>query len=363
MSSPELLWDLGTAYDLFFSLQVLHQPADFDIPGAWAAGVRARLPVTEREMLEQSQRLVLPPFHWIYALPEPKDANAALWALGSLPPAERLPAVALRPDALSAGMTDILREVAARGRWDDRDRESLAAASQRECPQEKNLASSLDLVQILNWWSRPQEFGERYLEALSAYHQVFFGEEERRIRPALQAALSRAQELAGQLTLSDLLEELSQGLRFEEPSTAAGLVLAPSFWCTPLMVFGKLSAERELWLFGARPPDASLVPGEQVPDALLRALKALSDPSRLRILHYLADEPLSPAQLSRRLRLRAPTVIHHLRSLRLAGLVQLTVGESKQATRYATRPGAVRAAFDALEGFLQQGNANSAQNG
>jgi DNA-binding transcriptional ArsR family regulator len=122
------------------------------------------------------------------------------------------------------------------------------------------------------------------------------------------------------------------------------------------MYFGKVSAEREILLFGARPPDASLVPGEIVPDALLRTLKALSDPSRLRILHYLAREPLTPAQLARRLRLRSPTVIHHLKVLRLAGLVQLSLGEDKQERPSATRPGAVRAVYDSLQGFLGNGN-------
>jgi hypothetical protein len=29
MASPHLLWDSGTAYDLFLSLVVLHKPADF----------------------------------------------------------------------------------------------------------------------------------------------------------------------------------------------------------------------------------------------------------------------------------------------------------------------------------------------
>ena len=69
----------------------------------------------------------------------------------------------------------------------------------------------------------------------------------------------------------------------------------------------------------------SLVPGELVPDALYQPLKALADPTRLRILRYLSDEPLTPAALARRLRLRSPTVIHHLDALRLARLVILTL--------------------------------------
>jgi DNA-binding transcriptional ArsR family regulator len=64
-------------------------------------------------------------------------------------------------------------------------------------------------------------------------------------------------------------------------------------------------------------------------------LKALADPTRLRILHFLAEKTFSASELARLLRLRLPTVIHHLRLLRLAGLVQITVGETEK--RYAAR--------------------------
>ena len=55
MADAQLLWDWGTAYDLFVSLAVLHDPGDFGVRGAWAAGVRARLSPAARETLEQSQ--------------------------------------------------------------------------------------------------------------------------------------------------------------------------------------------------------------------------------------------------------------------------------------------------------------------
>jgi hypothetical protein len=82
----------------------------------------------------------------------------------------------------------------------------------------------------------------------------------------------------------------------------------------------------------------------------------MNQPNRLRILRYLAAEPLTPAQLSRCLRLRAPTVTHHLRILRLAGLVQLTLGEGKEEVKepYAARSEAVAAAFSSLKSFLEQ---------
>jgi DNA-binding transcriptional ArsR family regulator len=360
MTSPQLLWDWGTAYDLFISLEVLHEPDRFGVRGAWAAGVRARLPAEGREALEQSRLMAHMPFHWVYSLPEPKDATSALWALEQLPPIERLLALFLVPGKSPRGAREILRKVAARGSWADDDREALQAAYQDlySCMENGEAPSPGKLAEILDWWTQAEALGERYLEALHAYQEVFFAEEERRIRPMLQTALSRAQERAEQLPLLDLLEELSQGLRFDQRPAAPELVLAPSYWSTPLMYFGKVSDQREILLFGARPPDASLVPGEVVPDALLRTLKALSDPTRLRILHYLSEESLTPAQLARRLRLRAPTVIHHLQTLRLAGLVQLTLGEDKQERPYAARPGAVRAAWDSLQGFLGSADAD-----
>ena len=50
---PKLLWDIGTAYDFFVGLKVLHEPTTFGLRAAWAAGMRSRLPAEARETLEQ----------------------------------------------------------------------------------------------------------------------------------------------------------------------------------------------------------------------------------------------------------------------------------------------------------------------
>ena len=361
MTEPQLFWDWGTAYDLFISLEVLHEPAKFGVRGAWAAGVRARLPPEARETLEQVRREEHPEFHWVYGLPEPKDGVAALWALRQLAPVERLLALFFCPCTSPRGAEEILRQVAARENWEEQDRQALRAAWEDldPCMEYEAPPSPERLAETLEWWAGAEELGERYTEALGVYYEVFFAEEERRIRPALQDALSQAQERAKTLPLLDLLEELSQGLRFDERPTAPELVLAPSYWCSPLMYFGNVSPEREILLFGGRPPDASLVPGEVVPDAMLRVLKALSDPTRLRILNYLSEEPLTPSELARRLRLRAPTVIHHLKTLRLAGLVQFSLGADKEDRRYAARPEAVERAWEILRGFLGENRPES----
>ncbi len=345
---PRLIWDCGTAYDLFVSLMVLHEPGKYELRGAWARGVRARLAADQREILEQATT-ILWPMRWVHTLPAPKDGATALQVLAQIPAAERLEALSFFPE-LSTEVWELWQRVADRGRWEESDRQFLLAYAREKKTEVKKQA----VTYALEWWSRSAEFGERYLEALMAYHAAFFAEEERRIRPALEAALAHGQELAQRLDLAALLEELSQGLRLVELPHAPELVLAPSFWSTPLLVFAPISPERELILFGARPPDAALVPGEVVPDAVMRALKALSDPTRLRILRYLTAEPLSPSQIARRLRLRPPTVIHHLDRLRMAGLVHLTLEKAQDARRYAARPEALKTALAALETFLTQ---------
>jgi DNA-binding transcriptional ArsR family regulator len=352
MTSPQLEWDWGTAYDLFISLAVLHKPSEFSVRRAWAAGVRARLTPPVREVLEQSLQLIHVPLGWIHSLKRPKDASGVLWALGQVPPAERLPLLTRHPDQ-PPELKHLFQQVADRGAWDDGDLEALRTAC--SCAESMKAPDTEDLTTILDWWSRVEEFGERYLHALHAYQEAFFEEEEKRIRPALRNALADARALAKRLALPDLLEELSQGLRYSAMPDVAAWVLAPSYWVTPLVMFDQASSDQVIWVFGARPHDASLVPGEAVPDAMLRALKALSDPTRLRILHYLAQEPLTPAELARRLRLRPPTVTHHLKALRLAGLVQLTLDEGQGDKRYSARVETVKLTFGSLNSFLEQG--------
>ncbi len=351
-TQPNLSWDWGMAYDLFVSLHVLHEPNRFGLRGSWAAGVRSRVPGDEREILEDAQNLCALPIHWVFALPDPKDSAIALRTLEGLDPRDRLPSLAIDVET-PPQIAEMLLSVAERGFWDESDQEVL-----RDRYKEKgHPPRAKTLVKILDWWAKPEEFGERYLEALHSYHQVFFAEEEMRIRPALKESLETAKNLAKSLDVPGLVEELSRGLHFESLMDFAEIILAPSYWTTPLVVFNEVGDKRMLMVYGARPADASLVPGEVVPDALLLSLKALADPTRLRIMRYLATQPLTPAQLSRRLRLRAPTVIHHLNTLRLAGLVHVTF-ETGGERRYAMRSESVGTTFTHLQEFIEKQTKN-----
>ena len=356
-TTPKLLWDHGTAYDFFQSLMVLHHPSKFSVRGAWTAGMRARLSPEARDALEKSQTMIYMPAHWIHGLPEPKNVETALWSLGQIPPAERLEALAVGSDALPPRIVAMLRRVRKNAAWEKQDLDLLRDHHRCEHGEHKRVPPDEKLNQILDAWAHAEAFGEQYLAALRNYQEVFFAEEEKRIEPALKEAVSRARRLSKKLSLGDLLEELSQGIRIDEPLPADELVLVPSYWITPLILLIPVGPQRQLFLFGARPPQASLIPGETVPDTLVRALKALCDPTRLKILHYLGKEPLAAAQLARRLRLRTPTVMHHLHGLRLAGLIQVTIAvdAGKKKHRYGRRPNALSDVCDMLKSYLGNG--------
>ncbi len=346
--SPHISWDWGTAYDLFTSLHVLHHPDQFGLRPSWAAGVRSRLANQDRSILEEAQELLFSsPFAWVSHLPEPKDASAVLRALGQMTPAELLPTLAYHVDE-KAGIFDVLKEVLARREWSENDLEKIQAFQHE--PTEK-MPDRKVLVNALNWWSHPEEFGKRYLAALHAYVAVFYAEEEQRIKPYLPQALANAQQLSEQFSFSELFVQLSQGVKITAIEEADEVVLVPSFWSTPLVMFDHLEPKHWVVLFGARPADAPLVPGETVPDAMVKALKALSDPTRLQILRYLSDKPQTPTQLAKRLRLRPPTVIHHLNALRLAGLVYIIVEENEEK-RYTIRESEVADTFEGLRKYL-----------
>lgn len=355
--SPAIVWDFGTAYELFISLHVLLEPDYFGIRPSFAASIRSRVPAAERKLLEELYPLLGVPLKWLHSLPAPKDAISALWALKQMPPAERM--FKLYPvDAPfeSDGSEDSekhkdfnekLTRIAAEGKHTPADLEFfIKVFSKKHGPIKRETVES-----ALGWWGRQAELGEAYLTAMQSYYQAFFEEEEKRVEPVLRAGLERAQALSATVGFEELFTELTQGLQMGDEFNADTFIMVPAFWITPLVFFEKFSGETMLLAFGARPADMSVIPGEIVPDALVRSLKALADPTRLKIMRYLTSESLTPSEIARKLQLRPPTVTHHLKELRLAGLVELSL--MHEENRYTARKQALEAVYAHLSAFLQ----------
>jgi DNA-binding transcriptional ArsR family regulator len=347
---PEITWDIGTAYDFFISLRILHDPADYGLRPAWASGMRQRLPTRDREVLEtfHSNLVISPPFKWINSIPEPKDGAITLKTAQNLPPFERICAlIGLAEEDPDVG--EIIRQIILAGKWHDDELNDVMLIYKAKYGKSKNVKS---LKTKFEHWANATTLSDEILKALQTYYEVFFADEERRIIPALQRGLIHAQELSGSYNLLELLEELSQGVRYRDENFQDHdqLILAPSFWASPFVFYS--SQKPVIFLFGARPENASLIPGELVPDALMSSLNALSDPTRLRILRYLSSESLTPTQLATRLRLRTPTVIHHIKSLRSAGLVYVIPGPKKKEIHYQTRTERLSLVCEMLKQFV-----------
>ena len=349
VGQTHIVWDKGSAYDLFASLFILHRPDQFGLRPSWAAGVRSRMPMHLRDPLERAQRVLYVPLAWLHELPEPKNAAAVLEALAALPPEERLPALvfAEKQDQRVQDYRSFLLTL------DGKQRMTAKIEAQiRDYHSHISNLSKEFLRATFEAWSAREKFGEDLLLALEAYVVNFFEEDEIRIIPAQAQALVKAQDLFQEKDLLSVLEELSAGVRMDWVEEVSTLILAPSFWGAPFFFFDKLDEETGIILFGARPDGTALVPGELIPDELLNALKAMADPTRLRILYYLREEgPSTPSQLARILRLRPPTVIHHIQNLRLAGLVSVTVSP-KAERRYALRMDGVDSTVQHLRAFL-----------
>lgn len=343
----KVLWDFGTAYDLFISQHVLHLPERYNLRANWAAGIRSRISPEQQETLQHVQNCMLIPVHFVYYMKEKfKDSAAVLKTLSEATPLKRLQLISYHP-RLAPEYIQILNETTPNRPWTDVERETLL---EHTIGVERQ-ANPKYLESLYHIWSDPKAFGEAYLSALKAYVNNFFAEEEKRILPALKQALNYAQMRAGSLTTPKLLEELTAGIRYYDLDSINVVTLAPSFWLAPLMVTHRIETDKYIVVFGARPDNMAIIPGDPVPDSLVRSLKALSDPARLRIMRLVCQSPQTPSQLSRTLRLRLATVTNHLTDLRVAGLLQTTLSEEGERL-YATRFDGVDELTDLLRRYL-----------
>ncbi len=350
----DIYWECGTAYDFFVSLIVLHNQERFGLRPQWAAGVRSRLPLEQRIFLEETMEFLPVPFAWIHQLDLPrKNVSDVLDYLRSVPAEKRLFEIMNK-----ANLTpEIIRVIS------DLQGQSSVTAEQLEVlrgyyQNRPTPIKTRPLQKMAEAFMAAAEFGEKFIQALESYYQVFFAEEEERIRPLIQDGLLDAQQLAAELPVPELMEKLSHGVSFETVPQLSKIHLIPSYWSTPLVFGNRFSTDESIMVFGCRPDHHNLIPGENVPELLTNTMKVLSDPTRLRILRYLFKSPDTPSGLARKLRLRAPTMVHHLGKLRSVGLVHIIISE-KGDRKYALRDEALEAVIKNFQVFLETSEADN----
>jgi len=345
----EIRWEHGTAYDFFISLFVLHNPDLFGLRASWAAGVRSRIPSQERQFLEDTLEFLPAPLIWLNTLNvKSKDAASVLYQLDSIPAESRLITL-FKNQQFTPEVGSTIQKIRTNRIVEKEDLNSLRVMFQKRMLPIKPKA----IEKLAKAFINAELFGEQLFASYQAYYDVFFKEEEIRIRPFIETGLLESQKIAETLPMSELFFELSKGVSIDSLDVMDCLWLVPSYWSSPLIFLISPRQNEKLMVFGCRPEDQNLIPGEYVPDTLMNMLKALSDTTRFRIARYLQEEPDTPSSLAKKLRLRAPTVIHHLNIMRLAGLVQVNISVDGERS-YALREQAINSITRQIDGYFNK---------
>lgn len=199
--------------------------------------------------------------------------------------------------------------------------------------------------------ANPTRMQDELLRLLRRYYEQFFAAEAERIGPRLRRTARAHQSLLGTLPASELIVQITNGVRVPQETNVPRIILAPSYLITPYVYL--LTLPDALVIIYATLTEQEERRDDLVLDAatLLR-LKAFSDETRLKILRLLTREPQRTQDLAKRLDLTAPTISHHLTQLRIAGLVQIRMTQDMRQV-YAVRPEVVNELFSALRSYLE----------
>jgi DNA-binding transcriptional ArsR family regulator len=165
--------------------------------------------------------------------------------------------------------------------------------------------------------------------------------------PALGRDADEKRSLGRSMDAQKLVETATNGVTFKMDHQITGVVLIPSKIIRPWTV---IIEHEGLRIFAYSVSDEHLSADPDTPPSYLVDLyKALGDERRLRMLAMLSESDMGLMEIADRVDLAKSTAHHHLRILRSAGLVRVTVGETKS---YSLRREGVPEAARLLDAYL-----------
>lgn len=185
---------------------------------------------------------------------------------------------------------------------------------------------------------------------LRGWHEHYFSS----IDPAILTGLAKEAEVR-RLRLLEVppdaaIEEASGGALVTPSPAIERLALIPQHHACPWNVYSMVG--RVVLQF--YPADVLPVEPGEPPRRLIRLARALDDPNRLRMLHYLAGGPRLFGEIAAQVPLTKPTVHYHLVLLRAAGLVRVETDLTRPFTdKYALRQAALAELAAELDGYLR----------
>ncbi|AIQ13168.1 ArsR/SmtB family transcription factor [Paenibacillus durus] len=171
-----------------------------------------------------------------------------------------------------------------------------------------------------------------YGPLLRLWHEQYFRHVESKMLPLLIEDASEKKLLQSKMDPGALIEYASGGFVIEDIPELETIVLLPTVHHRPINTY---CFYKKLMLV-QYPVDVPVENEDEPPTLLLRMTKALSDPVRLRLLRYLANEPKSLWEMQSDLGQSGDILMHHLMMLRVAGLLRLHLRE-EQNERFSIR--------------------------
>lgn len=160
---------------------------------------------------------------------------------------------------------------------------------------------------------------EGFVCRLSAWNEQYFRHLDPAILEGLEADADSKRALARLTTPDDLIEIATNGVSLLKSDGVEVVLLVPQYHYRPWNLYADFRGTR----FYQYPADALPTPPGEPPPDLVRAARALSDPSRLRILRHLGEGPRSFTELVQLTGLSKSTVHHHTVILRAARLIRV----------------------------------------
>jgi DNA-binding transcriptional ArsR family regulator len=265
-------------------------------------------------------------------LPEPRTADALV--------------AAVRASDADSLRLRLLTAVLGHGEADP-DLLRRAAAGDRAAFDEAARSSREDLAGLASFIEMEATHARNVVaDALATFAAAAHPDRDR-VAAVLARDADHKRTLARTMPADRLVELATNGVTFAAQPDVSTVVLVPAVITRPWVTISEHGSVR---IFTYPVSDEHLAADPDAPPTwLVDFYKALGDERRLRLLSVLAEGPAALAELTAQLDLAKSTVHHHLRVLRRAGLVRVTVGDEKE---YSLRTDAAPEAARILQAYL-----------
>jgi len=328
----------GDAFEVLLSLYALGEESgdeDFEIGSEWFQGVKDRISKALMDQIEEvgDWSVWMSLVGEVYAMGAPHTMERFLEHLEQIDPVE------LRKGMLEVGSCYASEAV---------DPAELAAVAAGETGAidraEEWCEKCAGLLRLLEL--PPAETRDTLVGLLGSFWVQAAPVSEETVS-VLERDADHKRSLARRMDPERLVEKATNGITVAVRTDLDGVVLVPSVVVRPWVLIAKRDG-KQIFCYSVAEENLGVDPGAP-PAWLVQFYKALGDERRLTILRRLAEGPASFGDLVELLALAKSTVHHHIRHLRSAGLVRVTMGEEKE---YSLRTGSVPEAARLLEGFL-----------